>query len=137
MSQQPQQRQATYYQDPSLVQPAARKNDDDEEDPFHETVQERVDSWRNMQRQKQQASLYGAVAEGSDGISMQRQAPSAESPRDEQGRLKLLTTVSKGSRAIIFFILMFRDIHLYEVADQSLKGFFRLVVVTPLGTYAS
>lgn len=54
------------------------------------------------------------------------------SPRDEQGRLKLMTSVSKGSRAIIFFILMFRDIHLFELADQNFKGLRRLFMVTPL-----
>jgi hypothetical protein len=58
--------------------------------------------------------------------------PGAESPRDAEGRIKLMTGVSKGSRALIFFLLLWRDVHLYEVADSTLKGFTRLIVVTPL-----
>lgn len=54
------------------------------------------------------------------------------SPRDAQGRMKLLTSVGKGSRALIFFILMWRDVHLYEVADQTYTGIFRLFTVIPL-----
>lgn len=55
-------------------------------------------------------------------------------PRDEQGRMKLIASVSKGSRAFIFFVLMWRDIHLFETADQSLKsgGVLRLMAVIPL-----
>jgi hypothetical protein len=53
-------------------------------------------------------------------------------PAAEQGRMKLLASVSKGSRSVIFFILMWRDIHLYELADQAFKGTFRLLMVTPL-----
>ena len=81
---------------------------------FQETVQDRVDSWR--QAQLAQASRL------------------QESPRDDQGRLKLLTGVSRGSRAIIFVCLVFRNLHLFEVADQRLSkgGIFRLLVVTPL-----
>ena len=50
--------------------------------------------------------------------------------RDSQGRLNLLTSVGKGSRALIFFILMWRDVHLFETADQALRGMTRLCVVT-------
>jgi hypothetical protein len=85
---------------------------DNDDDPYHQTVQERVDTWRYAQRQQAAAAQ--------------------ESPRDEQGRMKLLTSVSKGSRAIIFFILMWRNIHLYEVADQNYKGMLRLFAVVPL-----
>jgi hypothetical protein len=56
----------------------------------------------------------------------------AASVRDAQGRVKLLTHVGRGSRALIFFVLMWRDVHLYEVADQTYKGLFRLVTVIPL-----
>jgi hypothetical protein len=83
-----------------------------EDDPFHETVQQRVDHWKNTQRQQAESMM--------------------QSPRDEQGRVKMLTSVSKGSRAIIFFFLMWRDVHLYEVADQVTKGVRRLLLVTPL-----
>jgi hypothetical protein len=62
-----------------------------------------------------------------------------ESAHDEKGRVKLLTSVSKGSRALIFFCLMWRDIHLFEVADQKFRigaagggGILRLFTVVPL-----
>jgi hypothetical protein len=82
------------------------------EDPFHETVQQRVDNWKTTQREQAESMM--------------------QSPRDAQGRVKMLTSVSKGSRAIIFFFLMWRDVHLYEVADQVTKGLGRLLLVTPL-----
>lgn len=87
-----------------------------ENDPFQETVQERVENWRSQQQQKYQS------------LSPEQEA----NPRDEKGRMKLLASVGKGSRALIFFVMMWRDIHLYEVADQALKGMFRLIVVVPL-----
>ena len=83
-----------------------------QEDPYHETVQERVEAWKHQQALHQQE--YQA------------------SPRDAQGRVKLLTSVGKGSRALIFFLLLWRTMHLYEVADQSRRGWARLVLVTPL-----
>ena len=48
------------------------------------------------------------------------------------GRVKLVATVSKASRAFIFFILLWRDVYLYEVADTFLSGTLRLVTVLPL-----
>lgn len=88
----------------------------DDDPPDHETVQERVNAWRQQQRETFSHLTPEQVA----------------SARDERGRLKLLTSVSKGSRALIFFILMWRDIHLYEVADQTFKGLGRLLTVVPL-----
>ncbi|GAX16118.1 hypothetical protein FisN_3Hu401 [Fistulifera solaris] len=85
----------------------------DVEPPTHETtVQDNIDTWRAQQRQRAEATQH--------------------SMRDDQGRVKLLTSVGKGSRALIFFVLMLRDIHLYEVADASRKGLARLLCVTPL-----
>lgn len=84
----------------------------EENDLFHETVQDRVNNWRNRQRE--------------------HSADAQMSPRDDQGRMKLLTSVSKGSRAIIFLVLMFRNIYLYEVADQHFTGIMRLFLVTPM-----
>jgi hypothetical protein len=78
----------------------------------HETVQDRVDSWR--QRQQEQGATW------------------MDSSRDDQGRVKLLTSVSRGSRAFIFFCLLFRTLHLYEVADKFATGLARLLLVTPL-----
>lgn len=88
----------------------------DDDPPDHETVQERVNAWRQQQQSTASHMTPEQVA----------------SPRDERGRMKLLTSVSKGSRALIFFMLMWRDVHLYEVADQTFKGFIRLVTVIPL-----
>lgn len=91
----------------------------DTEHIFQESVQERVEKWRQEQMAQQQTYLR----------------PEQEmNSRDAQGRMKLIASVSKGSRAIIFFILMWRDIHLYELADQAFKGTFRLLIVTPLMT---
>jgi hypothetical protein len=58
--------------------------------------------------------------------------PPQSALRDAEGRVKLITQVSKGSRSLIFFLLLWRDVHLYEVADTTLTGLARLLVVTPL-----
>jgi hypothetical protein len=88
----------------------------DAEHIFQETVQDRVDKWRSDQMQQRQ----------------QRSAAEEADLRDSTGRVKLMATVGKGSRAIIFFLLMWRDIHLFEVADNSLKGGMRIFGVVPL-----
>jgi hypothetical protein len=96
--------------------PATGTTDADAEHLFQETVQERVDKWRTAQMEQSQ-----------------NLTPDQElNPRDEQGRMKLLASVSKGSRAFIFFVLMWRDVHLFEIADQRLKGMARLMAVVPL-----
>lgn len=83
---------------------------------FQESVQDRVDKWRSEQMEER------------NRMSAMQQ----ESLRDSQGRLKLLASVGKGSRALIFFILMWRDILLFEGADKALKGLVRLFAVVPL-----
>jgi hypothetical protein len=89
----------------------------DTEHLFQESVQDGVERWRQEQLAQQQNYLR----------------PESEmNPRDSQGRMKLLASVSKGSRSVIFFILMWRDIHLYELADQAFRGTFRLLMVIPL-----
>lgn len=55
----------------------------------------------------------------------------ASNPRDEDGKMKLLASVSKGSVAIFFFILMWRSVHHYELADQTFQGTTRLFMVLP------
>jgi hypothetical protein len=83
--------------------------DREDDSPFKESVQERTDKWRTAQMEK-----YGNLT------------PQQEyNPRDEDGRMKLMSSVSKGSRALIFFILMWRDVYLFDVADQFIKGSFR------------
>jgi hypothetical protein len=84
------------------------------EDVFHESVQDRVDKWRNEQLQK-----YGH-------LTPQQEA----NPRDETGRTKLVQHVSKGARATIFILLMWRDMTLFDIADQSIKGVGRGMVRT-------
>ena len=86
---------------------------EDENLPIHETVQERLDTWKTRQQEQASSDQY-------------------YSPRDEKGRMKLMTSVSKGSRAIIFFLLMIRNIHLYELADKLRTGIPRLVCVIPM-----
>ena len=61
----------------------------------------------------------------SQHLTAQQQA----NPRDEQGRMKLLASIGKGSRAVIFFVMALRHLHLFEVADKQLKGLTRLSVV--------
>lgn len=96
-------------QQPSDVQPDYYQENDN---PSYESFQDEINSWRAQQRQRAEATQY--------------------SPRDDKGRMKLLTSVSRGSRVLIFFVLMLRDIHLYEVADASRKGLSRILCVTPL-----
>lgn len=96
--------------------PPAGKDFIEAEHLFQESVQDRVDRWRQMQMEQQS-----------------KITPEQElNPRDGTGRMKLISSVSRGSRALIFFIVMWRDIHLFEVADASLKGFARTVVVMPM-----
>lgn len=91
------------------------------EDPYsfdtptdRETVQERVDRWRHQQQdQTNNANAFSSA-------------------RDEQGRMKLLTSVGKGSRALVFFLFLWRNVHLYEVADRIMKGPKRVLFVTPI-----
>ena len=83
---------------------------------MHESVQDRVDKWRTDQMAKR------------DNQTPEQQ----QNIRDEQGRMKLLATVGRASRVFIFFLLMWRDIHLFEMADNALKGFLRTLIVGPL-----
>eukprot|EP00535_Pseudo-nitzschia_heimii_P004860 CAMPEP_0197186418 /NCGR_PEP_ID=MMETSP1423-20130617/13882_1 /TAXON_ID=476441 /ORGANISM="Pseudo-nitzschia heimii, Strain UNC1101" /LENGTH=325 /DNA_ID=CAMNT_0042637733 /DNA_START=72 /DNA_END=1049 /DNA_ORIENTATION=+ len=84
----------------------SRYGDDKEEAVLQESVQARHDNWKSAQMQ-----------------NFANRTPEQEhNVRDEQGRMKLMSSVSKGSRAFIFFILMWRDIYLFEVTDQSIKG---------------
>ena len=45
--------------------------------------------------------------------------------------MKLIASVSRGSISFFFFVLMWRTVHHYELADQSFKGTVRLVAVIP------
>jgi len=56
----------------------------------------------------------------------------AASPTDEQGRMKLLATVSNASICIFFFVLIWRTVHHFEIADAAFKGVKRLFLVIPI-----
>lgn len=81
----------------------------------HESVEERLEKWRSQQQYK-----------------YEQQSPlDAMNPREEDGKMKLLASVSRGSIAMFFFILMWRSVHHYEMADGGFKGLTRLVMVIP------
>ncbi len=81
----------------------------------HESVEERLASWREQQQYK-----------------YEHQSPlDAANPREDDGRMKLLASVSKGSISLFFFILVWRSVHHFELADQSFKGSLRLFMVFP------
>lgn len=50
---------------------------------------------------------------------------------DDEGRTKLLTSMSRTSVPIVFFVLLTRSIHHYELADASFRGSKRLLFVLP------
>lgn len=83
---------------------------------MHETVQERLDSWKQKQME-----FYAASHNHADAVAV-----------DEYGRKNLLASVSKGSRAIVFVLLLFRNMHWYELADQKHSGMRRLFLVVPV-----
>ena len=90
---------------------------------YSETVEGRIDNWRKQQQQLQQS----------------RTAAEAADVMDENGTFKLFTTVSRASVSVFFFILMWRTVHHYELADAAFgrAGSFggallRTTVVTPL-----
>ena len=108
------QQDAYLYQDPSTQLGAPPEMLD--ENPFPETVQERVERWKTQQRE--QAMLTSQEIPNTSG----------------QQAMSLLGTVSKGARTVIFFLLMWRDISLFETADQvfASKPLMRAMIVTPL-----
>jgi len=94
---------------------------------YRETVEDRIDAWRRQQQQQQQTQT----------------AADAASVIDDEGRFKLFTTVSRASVAFFFFILMWRTVHHYELADATFGNhggnnksagvaFMRALVLTPL-----
>jgi len=93
--------------------PSTGYDDDREASMMQQSVQDRHDQWRSAQMER-----YANLT------------PEQElNPRDEQGRMKLMSSVSKGSRAFMFFILMWRDVYLFEVTDQSVKGSMRKMII--------
>jgi len=82
-----------------------------------QSVEERLASWRAQQQERY---------EGQNPID-------ELNPRDEEGRLKLLATVSRGSISVFFFIYMWRSVHHFELADRAFRQSpsIRLVLVVP------
>mmetsp|Transcript_8751 Transcript_8751/g.18285 ORF Transcript_8751/g.18285 Transcript_8751/m.18285 type:complete len:388 (+) Transcript_8751:270-1433(+) len=96
-----------------------------------ETVEDRLAAWRMAQQERQKSQ---SIAEAASAI-------------DEQGSFKLFTTVSRVSVSFFFFILMWRTVHHYELADATFgaasmgnrnkrggvgQALLRAVIVTPL-----
>mmetsp|Transcript_12375 Transcript_12375/g.26210 ORF Transcript_12375/g.26210 Transcript_12375/m.26210 type:complete len:305 (+) Transcript_12375:82-996(+) len=81
----------------------------------HVAVEERLSAWR--QQQQDRYEHYTPEQLGS--------------MVDDEGRTKLLTTMSRTSVPIMFFILLTRSIHHFELADASFRGNTRLVFVLP------
>lgn len=80
-----------------------------------QTVEERAAAWRKSQLERYEHQT----------------AEQKASATDEDGRMKLMASVSRGSISFFFFILMWRAVHHYELADQSRKGLGRLLLVIP------
>lgn len=83
--------------------------------PGQRSFEERTAAWREHQQK----------------LAESQTAEQAASSTDEQGRLKLIATVSKGSISFFFFMLMWRSIHHYEMADMSFQGLIRVIFVLP------
>lgn len=82
----------------------------------HTSFEDSVAAWRQHQQNFQRNQ------------TPQQQASST----DETGRLKLISTISKGSISFFFFILMWRSIHHFEMADVSFHGLTRALLVLPI-----
>jgi len=81
----------------------------------HLPFEERAAAWRKYQQDRYESQTPAQRA----------------SALDEDGRTKLLATVSRGSIAFFFFVLMWRSVHHYEMADASFRGIQRLLIVVP------
>jgi len=81
----------------------------------HVPYEERLSAWRRQQQEQ-----YDRASD-----------EQLNSVVDDQGRTKLLTSMSKTSVPIMFFILLTRSIHHFELADAGFKGATRLFFVLP------
>ena len=63
-------------------------------DPIHETVQDRLDAWKEKQ--------------------LQNMAQYQQSALDDKGRAKLVISVSKPARIFVFGLFTWRTLHIYE-----------------------
>jgi hypothetical protein len=159
------------YQNALYTQPQSQAydnnmNDDNENLLFQETVQDRVDRWRQEQMKYQpyggattaatapyehqhyQQTGFTSSSNGNSTVNLNPQFQSQTSTTAgaatingnggfgvDLNRLKLFISISKGSRALTFFVLMWRNIYMFDVADSSIqksKSLLRLVVRTAL-----
>eukprot|EP00550_Attheya_septentrionalis_P000849 CAMPEP_0198291438 /NCGR_PEP_ID=MMETSP1449-20131203/8967_1 /TAXON_ID=420275 /ORGANISM="Attheya septentrionalis, Strain CCMP2084" /LENGTH=318 /DNA_ID=CAMNT_0043990075 /DNA_START=154 /DNA_END=1106 /DNA_ORIENTATION=+ len=119
MQQQQQQQQQNYQQQNYQQQPEQPTQEAfgayPEFQAPRETVEERTEKWRRSQEELRDSQTAEQRASANDG----------------EGRLKLMTSLSKGSMAIFFFILMWRAMHHFEMADECFSGNKRLMLVAP------
>ena len=81
----------------------------------HLAVEDRLSAWRHQQQEQYE----------------HRTQEQLNSIVDDEGRTKLLTTMSRTSVPVMFFILLTRVIHHYELADAAFKGMARVFFVLP------
>lgn len=76
---------------------------------FQESVQDRVDQWRQQQIQHRDKMT------NVEKVAL----------RENTGRMKLLVSVGRGARGVLFGVLMWRNLTLMEVVDKTTKGSMR------------
>ncbi|KAL3826808.1 hypothetical protein ACHAXA_000634 [Cyclostephanos tholiformis] len=119
--------ESRYHADVGDAAAASTYGDHPTYNEYRETVEDRIDAWR---RQQQQLQRDQSVLDATSAV-------------DEQGRLKLFSAVSRASVSFFFFILMWRTVHHYELADATFSSssrrgggggssLLRMIVVTPL-----
>lgn len=103
-------------QHPQQIDSAAFYSTDAPDIPQQEDfIQDRYDTWRAYQTAQSEAMQAAQF--------------------DENGRVKLLTSVSQGSRTVCFILFMLRSIHLYEVSHKAFTGsFLRMLASTSMAS---
>jgi hypothetical protein len=76
------------------------------------------------------ASKYGK-ANSSKNINLYLQNKKPILGTKKKWCMQLLVSVGKGSCALIFYVMMWRDVHVCQAADQALKGMLWPMVVIP------
>jgi len=98
--------------EPNVAPPYTSSN---EAEQPHQSFEDQAAAWRQYQQERQR-----------------NQTPEqAASATDEDGRMKLLASVSRTSLSFWFFVLVWRSVHHYELADKCWKGNTRLALVIP------
>jgi len=107
-----------------------------------EYFQDRIDAWKQEQEKEQQKYAAYYTDQGQQSQEEQQQsgstgtgtgttpAPSINPPIPNS----FLVSVSKPARAIIFFLLGWRNLVLYEMADTKFKGLRRIILTLTVVT---